>query len=215
MPLAWITGLYGPVRDISQALARRQPPRLRQTIEATHLGGKTWVVIAVWCEGSKSVNIRGCFAELYVHAYDSCVEPYPVRTRAIGFYPSGIVKLSPGDSPVYWKTQIANDYARRLSREHNAVETLKAYGKRGPEVHADQIEREKWEWARRETVLSQVVRALACAESVGIRAVIETTDGGEVATARIAVPPAEPIIERLCAAATVLRQAISDRSKAG
>ena len=213
MPLTWIPGLYGPARDISQALARRRPPRLKQQIESTHLGGKTWIRVTAWCEGSKSVSVRGCFAELYVHAYDACVEPYPVRMRAIQFSPSGIVKLAPGEDPVHWEAQVANDQVRHISREHNAAETLKTYGTRGPKIQAELLEREQSQWAERDKFLWRLVRALGGPESVGIRAVIETTDGRSIATARVAVPPAPPIAERMSDAATVVRQATRSRSK--
>jgi hypothetical protein len=212
MALTWITGLYGPARDIGQAIARRRLPRIKQAIEVAHLGNNTWVTVTASCEGDKLVSVRGCFAELYVHAYDACLEPYPVRTRAIQFSPSGTIKLSPGGDPVRWKCQIANDHIRRVSREHDAAETLKEYGKRGEKVQARQLESEREDWAMRETFLRRLVRALTGPENVGIRAVIETTDGRKFASPRVSVPPAAPIIDRLNAGAKVFRQAIRDRS---
>ena len=213
MALNWLMGLYGPARDIVGALVGRRPPRLKRAIEATHLGSNTWVRVTAWCEGNKPIVVRGCFAELYVHAYDACTEAYPVRTRAIKFAPSGIVRIAPDSGPVYWEAQVANGKIRRISCELDAEETLNVYGKRGPEVQELRLKKEQLAWANREKFLWRLVRVLSGPESVSIRAVIETMDGRSIETASVAVPPAPPRAERVSEAVGVVRQAIRTRSK--
>jgi hypothetical protein len=215
MALTWMTGLYGPLRDIVLALAGRRRPRLGLTIEAVHLGKNTRVVVTAKCESGKPVIVRGCFAELYVSAYDSCVEPRPVRTRTVRFAPNGTVGISPGDSPVGWEAQIADDQIRRVSREQDAAETLEAYGERASKVLAEQHESEREAWVNRETCAQRLGHTLGGPEGVRIRAVIDTADGRNIATAPISVPPSAPIKERLIEAAVLIHRTIRSRSGHG
>jgi hypothetical protein len=207
-----LTSLYTPARDIARALAGHRPPKLTLAIEVNSLGSRTWIAVTAQCTGSKAATVRGCFADLYVHAFDSCADPYPVRTRAINFLPSGRITIRPGGTPVRWEAQVLNDNIRRIAREQDAAETLRAYRQDGQRMLERQQECEQRDWQRRGNLLHRLIRALCGPENVTIRAVVETIEGREVTTKNVSTPPLPPLAERIAETTSLLlRQATRTR----
>jgi hypothetical protein len=202
LSLTWLTGLYEPAKDLARGAATLRSRRVALTIEAHAQGSLTRIIVTAQCGfGGKPVHVRGCRAELYATAFDSCVEPQPVRARMIDFRPGGPVTIKPGELPVQWEAQVLNEHVRRAVRELNDAATIRAWGEeRGHAVLEERDCFERDAAARRKQ--HHPLRA-ALAQLVGepprpkMRAVLEPLRGDALATKAVRIPPLAPFTERL------------------
>lgn len=201
MALTWLPGLYAPAKDIAKGAMSLRPRGVTLTIEANAQGSRTWIIVTAQCRpGGKPILVRGCWAELYETAFDSCGGPQPVRTRVINFRPGGPVTIQPGQLPVRWEAQVLNEHVRRAVHELDDAATIKTYGeKHGYETLAlrDSCQRDGEALRKCHPLIGVLAQLVGEPRGAVMRAVLEPVRGQSLVTKDVRIPPRASFSERL------------------
>jgi hypothetical protein len=201
LPLAWLTGLYAPAKDIVKGASSFRSRGVTLTIQAHAQGPRTWIIVTAQCRpDGKPVLVRDCWAELYETAFDACSGPQPVRTRVVNFRPGGPVTIQPGGLPVRWEGQVLNEHVRRAVRELDDAATIEAYGeKHGHKTLAlrDRCQRDGEALRKRRPLLGVLAQLVGEPQGEKMRAVLEPIQGQCLMTRDVRIPPLAPFPERL------------------
>jgi hypothetical protein len=201
LPLTWLPGLYAPAKDVAKGAMNLRSRGVTLTIETYAQGPQTRILVTARCRpGGKPIIVRGCWAELYETAFDSCGGPQPVRTRVINFRPGGPVTIQPGEMPVRWEAQVLNEHVRRAVRELDDAATIKTYGeKHGHETLAlrDRCHRDGEALRKRHPLIEALALLVGEPRGAAMRAVLEPVRGQSLVTKNVRIPPPAPFSERL------------------
>jgi hypothetical protein len=201
LPLTWLPGLYAPAKDVAKGAMSLRQCGVTLTIVAYAQGPRTRIIVTAQCRrGGKPILVRGCWAELYETAFDSCSGPQPVRTRVINFRPGGPVTIQPGELPVRWEAQVLNEHVRRAVRELDDAATIKTYGeKHGYEVLAqrDRCQRDGEALRKHHPLIGVLTHLVGEPRGAIMRAVLDPFRGQSLATKHVRIPPGTPFSERL------------------